>query len=384
MINMDVLKNFLNQDSIKTVLSKYSNNSFESGFNIFKVLRIKDKEVIICRLLGELLSPNGSHGLGYIPLKLFMDIVLDNKEETEENLKSAQVTLEESVSYDDESQNSYRRVDIVIYIAEKVYPIEVKIWAGDQPKQLFDYYHYYFREEKPENKIYYLTPNGHNPSEYSANGLKQYVTLSFEKDIRDWLIKILELVNPKDENQRKSISIIEQYKEITENMGETERIMLNELKNQISFKEEGNELTIENLEALHFICQQAEEIKKDIETKYLYEYLKCGDEFEKTSVYEDNVPKPDAYKNHARLLITNTKDNDFKIWASVDSVGLYLISNSFIDGWEKDKGCSWFRVKIKDENNQDINVKLDSYKTIEIPISEALNNALISLKSKNE
>lgn len=38
------------------------------AFNIFKVLGIADKEVLICRLLGELLDPKGSHGLGAKPL----------------------------------------------------------------------------------------------------------------------------------------------------------------------------------------------------------------------------------------------------------------------------------------------------------------------------
>ena len=43
------------------------------AFNIFKVLGIADKEVLICRLLGELLDPKGSHGLGAKPLSLFLE-----------------------------------------------------------------------------------------------------------------------------------------------------------------------------------------------------------------------------------------------------------------------------------------------------------------------
>lgn len=41
------------------------------AFNIFKVLGIADKEVLICRLLGELLDPKGSHGLGAKPSRSF-------------------------------------------------------------------------------------------------------------------------------------------------------------------------------------------------------------------------------------------------------------------------------------------------------------------------
>ena len=43
------------------------------AFNIFKVLGIADKEVLICRLLGELLDPKGSHGSGAKPLSLFLE-----------------------------------------------------------------------------------------------------------------------------------------------------------------------------------------------------------------------------------------------------------------------------------------------------------------------
>ena len=42
-------------------------------FNIFRVQRILNDEVKICRLLRELLDPRGSHGQGSVFLRLFLE-----------------------------------------------------------------------------------------------------------------------------------------------------------------------------------------------------------------------------------------------------------------------------------------------------------------------
>lgn len=44
------------------------------SYNIFQVLRIEDKEVLICRFLGDLLNPKGSHGCGVLFLKHFFPV----------------------------------------------------------------------------------------------------------------------------------------------------------------------------------------------------------------------------------------------------------------------------------------------------------------------
>ena len=40
------------------------NSANQSDFNVFTALGIETKEVLICRLLGTILQPNGSHQLG--------------------------------------------------------------------------------------------------------------------------------------------------------------------------------------------------------------------------------------------------------------------------------------------------------------------------------
>jgi hypothetical protein len=83
-----------------------------------------------------------------------------------------------------------RRIDIVIEDGSVFIPIEVKIWAKDQPKQVTDYYAY-TKEKNHGNHIpvLYLTPYGHPPDNSSTDDKTQYKCISFEKDILTWLTK---------------------------------------------------------------------------------------------------------------------------------------------------------------------------------------------------
>ena len=184
------------EDSIRDIrellkkLSTCNENSSENSdntYNIFEILGVEYNEVIVCRFIGDLLDPKGRHGLGCMPLKYFINDVLNGSAAEDKGLENASVKLEEHIDND-------RRIDIVIYWQEKKYPLEVKIWAGDQPKQLEDYYRYCFGDNKG-NKIYYLTPNGRDPSKGSKGELninEQISCISFKKHIRDWLKKIQE------------------------------------------------------------------------------------------------------------------------------------------------------------------------------------------------
>lgn len=158
-----------------------------SDFNIFKVLGIESKEVLMCRFLGELLDPNGKHGCGDLFLKNFIENVLGDTIKCDIN--KAQVVLEEGI--DDK-----RRVDIVIYANKTIYPIEVKIWARDQNNQIYDYYNFYFKGNE-NGKIYYLTPTKSVPSAKSVNTLteNQYKCISFKNEIRGWLKSSIKELN---------------------------------------------------------------------------------------------------------------------------------------------------------------------------------------------
>lgn len=168
---------------ISAISKKYDLINQKTGglFNVFKIANIVTDEVTICRVIYELLSPTGSHYQGITYLKLFVKKVL-KIEMSESELASAAVYRE---FYIDEN----RRIDIVIRTKERLIPIEVKIYAGDQQNQCYDYY-----QKAINSSLFYLTRFGDFPSDYSTNGLtdKQVKAISFSDDILNWLEKCLE------------------------------------------------------------------------------------------------------------------------------------------------------------------------------------------------
>ena len=387
MVSLDSIIALLKHQAINDILNSSKDNKVTDGFNIFKVLGIEEKEVIICRLLGEFLDPNGSHGLGHLPLKLFVQNVLQIEDEKEESLKSANILLEEAVTTDD-SAKSYRRVDISIHTQMRVYPVEVKIWAGDQPNQLYDYYHYYFEKEEAENKIYYLTPNGHEPSKYSTKGLKQYVLLSFNEndkgvaDIKSWLESLLELVDAQNDNHRKCMSIIKQFIEVIKEMNEeSNNTTVEIIKKEIidtAISEDNCDAKAE-LNALAFLCcdrERAKDLLLDIQTKYILKYVNC-DRFTFSPVCDDN--KPDEYSDEARVHVTMPDREDFEAWLSVGGNGLYVITTKVkVERWNNGKNkCSWKYIR---RGNKYYDMKSFDYKKIDI--SSELNEVLKAFDDK--
>lgn len=174
----------------------------KSNFNIFYSTGIWHKEIYICRLLCDLLSPKGTHGLGSLLLSLFNNTVLENTIGDDE-FGSVVVTREDLT---DEN----RRIDLLIKTNKRFIPFEVKIFAGDQYKQCVDYYEEIERRQKirkltEKTVLYYLTPDGHHPSVGSKGYLKEnehYKVISFEKDIVNWLEDCL-----KDDNVKQHPTI---------------------------------------------------------------------------------------------------------------------------------------------------------------------------------
>ncbi|KZL88477.1 PD-(D/E)XK nuclease family protein [Clostridium magnum] len=168
---------------ISAISKKYELLNQKTGgyFNIFNIANITTDEVKICRVLYELLSPKGSHYQGSTYLNSFIKFVL-NIDISEKELSSARVFREYVI-------DEKRRIDLVIETSERFIPIEVKIYAGDQEYQCFDY-----AKKAKNSKVYYLTRFGDNPSEYSAKGLtktdhgyEEVITISFAYDILRWL-----------------------------------------------------------------------------------------------------------------------------------------------------------------------------------------------------
>ena len=178
---------------VTAINKKYALINQKTGayFNIFDIIEKSSDEVVICKFLHELLNPNGSHYQGDVFLRLFAAEVLQI-DFTEQDYKSARVFKEHTLNG--------RRIDLFIETINYRIPIEVKIYAGDQDRQCFDYY----KQAKNAN-VYYLTLYGSLPSEASADGLtpekangeitgyKEVSLISFGVEIINWLNRCLAL-----------------------------------------------------------------------------------------------------------------------------------------------------------------------------------------------
>lgn len=159
----------------------------EKGYNIFQVLGIADKEVLMCRVLADMLNPAGAHGQGGRYLNSFLKDVLGMQELSEKLLTETKIYKEYVIEGD-------RRIDIVIQNDCCFIPIEVKIQAKDRPHQCYDYYRY-AKKKNNAAKLVYLTKWGDMPdrdSIYSKDEsdyipAEDIIRISFVEHISRWL-----------------------------------------------------------------------------------------------------------------------------------------------------------------------------------------------------
>lgn len=176
------------EDSYAIILAYQKEHT--KRYNIFKVLEMTDREVLMCRVLTDFLNPEGFHGKGDKFLRIFLEHIL-RREDTEEICASARVYKEYPITED-------RRIDIVIEAKNVFIPIEVKIHAEEQRAQCFDYYKY-AKQKDDYPQVVYLTKRGSMPSEFSmksADGAyillsKEVLCISFEKHICDFMDRII-------------------------------------------------------------------------------------------------------------------------------------------------------------------------------------------------
>jgi hypothetical protein len=176
-------------------------------FNIFEIAAIDDDEVKVCKILRELLDPNGSHAQGSVYLKLFAKIVL-KMDICDDILCGAEV-------FSEFLTDGNRRIDLVLKTRDDFIPIEVKIHAGDQERQVADYYEHANKVGKQNStKLFYLTLDGRPPSPGSAEGMtkkkgsqdyEEIKNISFGKDICNWLSECMKETPENAQNLRVSL-----------------------------------------------------------------------------------------------------------------------------------------------------------------------------------
>jgi hypothetical protein len=174
---------------ITTIVKNYEERYRKTGltYNIFKIAGIAEREVIICRVLADLLNPKGLHNQGDAYLKLFLEMVVKAFITKIEhfNFAKAKVSTEYLI-------NENRRIDIIIDDGAIFIPIEVKIYAGEQKHQIADYAAFSRRMNEVFGfiPVLFLTPDGYESGEASKS---DYISISFKNHIIPWLVKCLNL-----------------------------------------------------------------------------------------------------------------------------------------------------------------------------------------------
>ncbi|MBN8221734.1 MAG: PD-(D/E)XK nuclease family protein [Spirochaetes bacterium] len=176
-------------NKVSAVSSKYDKIAKVTGerFNIFSVLGLESQEVRThSRFLAEMLNPQGSHGLGGMPLKHFLKVIKIHEFPTE----NTQVLCEYNIGMVDASKTRGGRIDILIQTWDKkmMIAIENKIYAGDQENQLLRY-HNYLEDQKANIGLLYLTLTGVTPSIHSTGTSKEvrHRPISYAVEILEWL-----------------------------------------------------------------------------------------------------------------------------------------------------------------------------------------------------
>lgn len=349
-------------------ISKCGRNSCSISYeyNIFEVLGVEYNEVIMCRFIGNLLEPKGKHGLGTEPLRLFIRNVLHD-EDFGGNLEEAVITLEDST-------DNGRRVDIVIYLKDKIYPIEVKIWAGDQNEQLKDYYKFYFGDSK-DAQIYYLTPNKHSPSDKSKgegeDGLKdeQIVCVSFTEDIKNWLTEVCKI---KDATETIK-SVIRNFMEVIDKMAKDNN-ELNMIKDMLKQKPENSD----EIKGAILLLKHHDEIWKEIRRNYIRKILDCGDNYKLC----DCDKKVDGVSH---IVLSVEKEGNVVAWICVET-NLYIVApikQGKCTGWTSYNDKHQWKY-ITDDKSQKIQLNAPRELQDDLKVKEGLEILLAGVVDKQD
>lgn len=306
------------------IIKKYPRKK-ENKYNIFSILKQEEKEEgCHSRIIFNLINDCGSNKLEKRFLKLFFKEVLD--EEFDEKKKYF-VEREKNLG-------KYGRADLFIEDSDgKAYLIEMKINAGDQPKQLSRYNQYLKKNYKDDYQIYYLTLNGYHPSSYSLKGRAEveYIIISFVDNIYNWIEKCIEEIG---ENNKILKINLEQYLEtltkITNRIGEAQKMDF------IKMMKEGN-----NFRIAQEIVNNFEEIKQGIKEEFI---LELRERIIKKLNIEDIAKKKNLYE-----YINIIKFTEFYLYKEVLDIKNSLLTY----GIGIDRGGFYFYIGLQDKKAEE-------------------------------
>lgn len=318
----ELYENFFSKG--EEIIKKYPRKK-ENKYNIFSILKQEEKEEgCHSRIIFNLINDCESNKLEKRFLKLFFKEVLD--EEFDEKKKYF-VEREKNLG-------KYGRADLFIEDSDgKAYLIEMKINAGDQPKQLSRYNQYLKKNYKDDYQIYYLTLNGYHPSSYSLKerAKVEYIIISFVDNIYNWIEKCIEEVG---ENNKILKINLEQYLEtltkITNRIGEAQKMDF------IKMMKEGN-----NFRIAQEIVNNFEEIKLGIKEEFI---LELRERIVKKLNIEDIAKKKNLYE-----YINIIKFTEFYLYKEVLDIKNSLLTY----GIGIDRGGFYFYIGLQDKKAEE-------------------------------
>jgi hypothetical protein len=197
-------------ESVKGIREHFADERQKTGkgFNIFLIAAQSERERVVCRAIADLLNPHGDHAQGSSFLRLFWQVVspkINNAPLLD--FDKAEVSMEYPT-------NTGRKIDIVIDDGKLFIPIEVKIKARDQPKQIPDYAAFsHKKNEHYKMPVLYLTRDGKDADNAKA---EDYVCVSFAKDIINWLILCTKIETIPNKVREPTIQLLEAVKSFCE------------------------------------------------------------------------------------------------------------------------------------------------------------------------
>jgi len=169
------------------IIKDFEANYIHTGqkYNIFKAAGICENERIICRIIADLLNPEGDHYKGCAFLNLFIEVI------NEKLIEPLAVNTENTRVYTEYGTDLNRRIDIVIEDENVFIPIEVKVNARDQENQI-SHYAGFSRKKNKKNYIpvFYLTIDRNDPENAKKD---EYIPISFKNEILKWLNKCVKI-----------------------------------------------------------------------------------------------------------------------------------------------------------------------------------------------
>lgn len=298
---------------IKTILEiKQKTNHYRANnFTVFSALRNEtDEEKTHTTFLYEILRPDGQHGMKDTFLKDFFKTVLkvDNYDKTAKIFQECHI---------DPKDDNYGRLDLCIETDSARYPIEIKIYADDQDHQM-ERYHKFAKRKSEVSQVYYLTLNGHSPSEKSLGKLSEndVICISFAKEIHAWLNNCIDIANHK--HAQDVVAVINQYQTLLNKLTDEQQddVYMDAINKLISSSKENYECAVAFEKGLAAArTEKLRELFNDIR-KYLAQNKKLKD----YSIFNNSIEEDELLEKRISEYYSLDKNTWPKIWFEIKRV----------------------------------------------------------------